>query len=189
MKLNINGQDVEVEAEADTPLLWVLREQLGMTGTKFGCGVGQCGACTVHLNGQPIRSCILPASALVGQALTTIEGLEHPVQEAWITEQVPQCGYCQSGQLMAAASLLNNNRKPSDEDIGKWMTNLCRCATYDRIRKGIHTASKAMPEPVLPMPPAARPEGEPPEGGPPGGEAGPPEGETGPPPPADGGVE
>ena len=181
MKLNINGADVEVEADADTPLLWVLREQLGMTGTKFGCDIGQCGACTVHLNGQPIRSCIMPASALVGQTLTTIEGLDHPVQQAWLEEQVPQCGYCQSGQLMAAASLLNNNRKPSDEDIGKWMTNLCRCGTYDRIRKGIHAASEAMPEPVLPMPDL--------EAGPPGGEAGPPEGETGPPAPADGGAE
>lgn len=173
MKLIINGTTHEVEADADTPLLWVLREQLGMTGTKFGCGIGQCGACTVHMNGSPIRSCILPASAVVGQNITTIEGLDHPVQQAWIEEQVPQCGYCQSGQLMAAAALLDQNRKPSDEEIGSWMTNLCRCATYDRIRKGIHAASKAMPEPVLPMPD--------PDRTPPEGEAGAPEGESAPP--------
>ena len=181
MKLIVNGQTHEVEADADTPLLWVLREQLGMTGTKFGCGIGQCGACTVHMNGSPIRSCILPASAVAGQNLTTIEGLDHPVQEAWIEEQVPQCGYCQPGQMMAAAALLENNRDPSDEDIAKWMTNLCRCGTYDRIRKGIHNAAKKMPEPLLPLPDADR---TPPEEV---GEPGPPELDEAP--PAEGGAQ
>ena len=140
-QLKINGQIHEVEVEPDTPLLWVVREQLGMTGTKFGCGVGACGACTMHVNGMAMRTCVLPVAAAIGSELTTIEGLDHPVQQAWLTEQVPQCGYCQSGQLMAAASLLARNPEPTDADIDRAMTNLCRCATYHRIRKGIHAAA------------------------------------------------
>ncbi len=140
-QLKINGRTHEVEVEADTPLLWVVREQLGMTGTKFGCGVGACGACTMHINGMAMRTCILPVAAAVGVEVTTIEGLDHAVQQAWITEQVPQCGYCQSGQIMAAASLLARNPDPTDADIDAAMSNLCRCATYDRIRRGIHAAA------------------------------------------------
>ncbi len=130
LDLSINGEAVSIEADPDTPLLWAIREQVGLTGTKFGCGVGLCGACTVHLNGAAVRSCILPAAAVVGQEVTTIEGLGHAVQQAWIDAQVPQCGYCQSGQIMAAASLLAKNPDPSDADIDAAMTNLCRCATY-----------------------------------------------------------
>lgn len=142
--LLLNGSAVDVQAQPDTPLLWALRDHLGLTGTKFGCGVGACGACTVQLNGMPMRSCVLPVAAAVGQPLTTIEGLKHAVQQAWIEEQVPQCGYCQSGQLMVAAALLDRNPSPSDEDIAAAMTNLCRCGTYERIRKGIHRAAAAM---------------------------------------------
>ncbi len=116
-----------------------------LTGTKFGCGIGVCGACTVHLNGTPTRSCVLPASAAVGQAVTTIEGVDHVVQAAWIVHRVPQCGYCQSGQIMTAIGLLESNRAPSDADISRYMTNLCRCATYDRIRAAIKTAAQKMP--------------------------------------------
>ncbi len=155
IELNINGQPHQVEVEPDTPLLWVLRDTLGMTGTKFGCGIGMCGACTVHLNGAPMRTCILPVSAAAGVEITTIEGLDHPVQQAWLDEQVPQCGYCQSGQLMAAAGLLDSNPRPTDAEIDTWMTNLCRCATYARIRKGIHRAAAMMPPP-----PAVSPEGD-----------------------------
>jgi isoquinoline 1-oxidoreductase alpha subunit len=140
-ELKINGQTHRVEVEPDTPLLWVVREQLGMTGTKFGCGLGACGACTMHLNGIAMRTCVLPVAAAVGSEVTTIEGLDHAVQQAWITEQVPQCGYCQSGQIMAAASLLARTPEPTDADIDRAMTNLCRCATYDRIRTGIHAAA------------------------------------------------
>jgi len=141
MDLKINGKTHRVEVEPDTPLLWVVRDVIGLKGTKFGCGIGSCGACTVHLGGIAVRSCVLPVAAVVGQEVTTIEGLSHEVQQAWVRHQVPQCGYCQSGQLMAAAALLERTPSPTDEDIDRSMTNLCRCATYDRIRAGIHAAA------------------------------------------------
>jgi aerobic-type carbon monoxide dehydrogenase small subunit (CoxS/CutS family) len=146
VELRINGKKVSVEAAPGTPLLWVIRDNLGMTGTKFGCGMGLCGACTVHLDGVAAKSCQLPVEAVGGKSVTTIEGLSedgsHPVQVAWIAEQVPQCGYCQSGQIMAAAALLASNRHPSDADIDAAMTgNLCRCGTYQRIRRAIHRAA------------------------------------------------
>ncbi len=147
VKLNVNGTDREVEVADDQPLLWVLRDELKLTGTKFGCGIAQCGACTVHLNGAPVRSCSVPAVAAVGQKITTIEGLARngvltAVQKAWIDHDVPQCGYCQAGQIMAATALLKNNPNPSDADIDAAMSgNLCRCATYTRIRRAIHTAA------------------------------------------------
>lgn len=154
IELNINGETVSVDVEPDTPLLWVLREQLGMTGTKFGCGIGMCGACTVHFAGTAVRSCTLPVAGAAGVPITTIEGLAgHPVQEAWIAEQVPQCGYCQSGQIMAAVALLAHNPRPDDAAIEAGMTNLCRCATYDRIRKGIKRAAESIPLPPPPEPP------------------------------------
>jgi len=145
--LNVNGRDLKADVEPDTPLLWTLRDGLGLTGTKFGCGMAQCGACTVHLDGQPIRSCVTPVSAVGNKKVTTIEGLSadgtHPVQRAWEAEQVPQCGYCQSGQIMSAAALLAKTPKPSDADIDKAMAgNICRCGTYQRIRKAIHTAAE-----------------------------------------------
>jgi aerobic-type carbon monoxide dehydrogenase small subunit (CoxS/CutS family) len=145
--LNVNGRDLKADVEPDTPLLWTLRDGLGLTGTKFGCGMAQCGACTVHLDGQPIRSCVTPVSAVGNKKVTTIEGLSaegtHPVQRAWEAEQVPQCGYCQSGQIMSAAALLAKNPKPSDADIDQAMAgNICRCGTYQRIRKAIHTAAE-----------------------------------------------
>jgi aerobic-type carbon monoxide dehydrogenase small subunit (CoxS/CutS family) len=145
--LNVNGRDLKADVEPDTPLLWTLRDGLGLTGTKFGCGMAQCGACTVHLDGQPIRSCVTPVSAVGSKRVTTIEGLSadgtHPVQRAWEAEQVPQCGYCQSGQIMSAAALLAKNPKPSDADIDQAMAgNICRCGTYQRIRKAIHTAAE-----------------------------------------------
>ena len=145
-KLNINQKTYEVEADPQTPLLWVIRDEAGLTGTKYGCGIAQCGACTVHLNGNPIRSCSIPVAAASSQQITTIEGLSdgqsHPVQKAWIEAQVPQCGYCQSGQIMSAVALLNRKPKPSDEDIDTAMAgNICRCGTYTRIRKAIHNAS------------------------------------------------
>ena len=145
-KLNINQKTYEVEADPQTPLLWVIRDEVGLTGTKYGCGIAQCGACTVHLNDNPIRSCSLPIAAASTQKITTIEGLSddqsHPVQKAWIDAQVPQCGYCQSGQIMSAVALLNRKPKPSDEDIDTAMAgNICRCGTYTRIRKAIHNAS------------------------------------------------
>ena len=141
-KLNVNGVVREFEAEDDTPLLWVLREQLGLTGTKYGCGIAQCGACTVHLDGVPTRSCVIPAAAISAeQKITTIEGLSpdgsHPLQEAWAAMDVPQCGFCQSGMLMAAAGLLKENAKPTDADIDAAMTNICRCGTYNRVRAAI----------------------------------------------------
>ncbi len=144
--LKINGEDHTVDVDPATPLLWVIRDAVGLTGTKFGCGIAQCGACTVHLNGTAIRSCVTPARVAVGQAITTIEGLGadglHPLQQAWIDEQVPQCGYCQSGQLMSAAALLDANTTPSDADIDRAMAgNICRCGTYPRIRKGIKRAA------------------------------------------------
>ena len=145
--LNVNGRDLKADVEPDTPLLWTLRDGLGLTGTKFGCGMAQCGACTVHLDGQPIRSCVTPVSAVGTKKVTTIEGLSadgtHPVQRAWEAEQVPQCGYCQSGQIMSAAALLAKTPKPSDADIDQAMAgNICRCGTYQRIRKAIHTAAE-----------------------------------------------
>jgi isoquinoline 1-oxidoreductase subunit alpha len=145
--LLINGKSQTVDVPPDTPLLWVIREHLKLTGTKFGCGVAQCGACTVHLNGTAVRSCQTPVSAAVGKRITTIEGLspdgKHPLQVAWIAEQVPQCGYCQSGQIMQAASLLAKNPKPTDDEIVAAMSgNICRCATYVRIKRAIKRASQ-----------------------------------------------
>ena len=144
-KLKVNGNVVETEFDDDTPLLWVLREQLGLTGSKYGCGIAQCGACTVHIDGQATRSCVYPASAITeDQEITTIEGLSedgsHPVQQAWAEIDVPQCGYCQPGMIMAAAGLLNNTPDPSDSDIDNQITNICRCGTFVRVREGIHLA-------------------------------------------------
>jgi isoquinoline 1-oxidoreductase alpha subunit len=149
--LKINNKAYTVEADPRMPLLWAIRDLVGLTGTKFGCGVAQCGACTVHLNGNPVRSCSLPVSAANNQSVVTIEGLSsdnsHPVQQAWIQEQVPQCGYCQSGQVMAAAHLLGRNANPTDADIDRAMQgHICRCGTYPRIRKAIKTAAKLMSE-------------------------------------------
>jgi isoquinoline 1-oxidoreductase subunit alpha len=144
-ELNINGKNVKLDVEAEMPLLWVLREEVGLTGTKFGCGIAQCGACTVYVNDNPVRSCSVPASALAGTKITTIEALSvnssHPVQKAWAELDVPQCGYCQSGQIMAAAALLKSKAKPTDKDIDDAMTNICRCGTYQRIRAAIHLAA------------------------------------------------
>lgn len=147
IRLNVNGRVLQADVEPDTPLLWALRDGLGLTGTKFGCGMAQCGACTVHLDGEAIRSCVTPVSAVGDRKVTTIEGLSpdgtHPLQQAWVAEQVPQCGYCQSGQLMAAAALLARSPTPSDEEIDKAMAgNICRCGTYQRIRQAIHSAAK-----------------------------------------------
>lgn len=143
--INVNGKKVSVSAEDDTPLLWVLRENLGLTGTKFGCGIAACGACTVHIDGQAVRSCSFPLAAVQDRKVTTIEGLSsdrsHPVQKAWIAEQVPQCGYCQSGMIMAAVALLKRNPNPTDADIDAAMTNICRCGTYQRVRLAIHRAA------------------------------------------------
>jgi isoquinoline 1-oxidoreductase alpha subunit len=147
--LTVNGTAHQVEADEGTPLLWVLREHLGLTGTKFGCGIGACGACTVHLDGTATRSCSLPIEAVGTQQITTIEALSspggalHPLQQAWIAEQVPQCGYCQSGMIMASAALLARNSQPSDADIDAEITNICRCGTYPRIRRAIHAAAGA----------------------------------------------
>lgn len=145
-RLNVNGRIVEVQADPSTPLLWVLREQLAMTGTKYGCGVAQCGACTVHVDGVALRSCALPVSAVSPtQRIVTIEGLSagasHPVQKAWLALDVPQCGYCQSGMIMAAAALLKDKPRPTDADIDEAMTNICRCGTYNRVRAAIHLAA------------------------------------------------
>jgi len=146
--LKINGETHSVDVDPATPLLWVIRDYVGLTGTKFGCGIAQCGACTVHLNGAPVRSCVIPAQVAVDQEVTTIEGIGehggelHPVQQAWIDEQVPQCGYCQSGQIMSATALLENNPSPTDADIDQAMAGIvCRCGTYPRIRKGIKRAA------------------------------------------------
>lgn len=148
MKLRINKKEYEIDVEPDTPLLWVLRDSLQMTGTKFGCGIAQCGACTVHLDGVATRTCMYPVSAAVGKEIITIEGLseknDHPVQQAWQEIDVPQCGYCQSGQLMAASALLSKNSSPSDIEIDQAMTNICRCGTYSRIRKAIHRSAEIM---------------------------------------------
>jgi isoquinoline 1-oxidoreductase alpha subunit len=145
VKLDVNGTVHEIEAEGDTPLLWVLRDHLGLTGTKFGCGIGLCGSCTVHLNGLAVRSCIIPVSAAEGARITTIEGLSpdgsHPVQVAWVAEQVPQCGYCQPGMIMAAASLLGERPRPSEAEIDAGMGNLCRCGSYPRVRRAIRRAA------------------------------------------------
>jgi isoquinoline 1-oxidoreductase subunit alpha len=146
--LNVNGEARTAEVDEDTPLLWVLRESLGLTGTKFGCGVAACGACTVHINGAAARSCSIPAAAAHGQWVTTIEGLAskdqpHPLQSAWIAHQVPQCGYCQSGMIMSAAALLAKTPQPTDEQINAEVTNICRCGTYERVRKAIHAAARA----------------------------------------------
>ncbi|MEM1437391.1 MAG: (2Fe-2S)-binding protein [Pseudomonadota bacterium] len=143
--LNINGQSVTLDVEGDTPLLWALREQAGLTGTKYGCGIAQCGACTVHIDGRPVRACVYPVSAVQPeQRITTIEGLtpdaSHPVQRAWLELDTPQCGYCQSGMIMAAAALLDQNPDPTDADIDRAMTNICRCGTLPRVRAGIHRA-------------------------------------------------
>jgi isoquinoline 1-oxidoreductase alpha subunit len=154
--LTINGKEYEVEAADGMPLLWVIREQCGLTGTKFGCGIAQCGACTVHLNGQPVRSCITPALSAEGKNITTIEGIApekntlHIVQQAWIEEQTPQCGYCQSGQIMSAVALLNENPSPSDEEIDAAMSgNICRCGMYGRIKSSIKRASAALQSSTL----------------------------------------
>lgn len=149
IKLTINGRVQEVEVPEDTPLLWVLRDTLGLTGTKYGCGIAVCGACTVHVDGAPVRACVTPAASVAGKSITTIEGLSadgaHPVQQAWIEIDVPQCGYCQPGQIMSAAALLAKNPAPADADIDQAMSgNICRCGTYPRIRKAIHRAAKLM---------------------------------------------
>jgi isoquinoline 1-oxidoreductase subunit alpha len=147
IETTINGKAVSLAAEPDTPLLWVIREELGLTGTKFGCGIAACGACSVHVNGEVTRSCSVPVSEVAGKSITTIEGLKgadgtlHAVQQAWISAQVPQCGYCQSGQIMAAVALIEKTGKPSDAQIDEAMTNICRCGTYPRIRKAIRAAT------------------------------------------------
>jgi isoquinoline 1-oxidoreductase subunit alpha len=146
VRLIVNGEARDVDADPDTPLLWALRDHLGLTGTKFGCGAALCGACTVHVDGEATRSCSVPLSDVAGKRITTIEGLSknrsHPLQKAWISEQVPQCGYCQSGMIMAAAALLSAKPEPTDEDIDRALTNICRCGTYTRIRKAIHVAAR-----------------------------------------------
>jgi isoquinoline 1-oxidoreductase alpha subunit len=147
-RLTINGQTRNVDVEPDTPLLWVIRENVGLTGTKFGCGIAQCGACTVHVDGVATRACSLPVSAAEGKQITTIEGLAqngtlHPVQKAWLESEVPQCGYCQSGIMMAVAALLKEKPKPSDADIDKTITNICRCGTYQQVRQAIHAIANA----------------------------------------------
>ena len=145
IELNVNGRTQQVDVEPDMPLLWVLREVIGLTGTKYGCGIAQCGACSVHIDGEVVRSCSIPASAAAGKRIVTIEGLSrdgsHPVQRAWAALDVPQCGYCQSGQIMAAAALLRRKPTPTDRDIDEAMTNICRCGTYQRIRAAIHMAA------------------------------------------------
>ena len=147
VSITVNGVKHDVDVPPDMPLLWVVRDELGMTGTKFGCGVAQCGACTMHVDGVATRTCVLPVSAAAGKQIRTIEGLStdnsHPVQEAWIVEQVPQCGYCQPGQIMAVVALLQKTPHPTDSDIEEAMTNICRCGTYDRIRSAIHRASES----------------------------------------------
>ena len=152
ISFKINDEVVTFGGEEDTPLLWVIRDHFGMKGTKFGCGIGQCGACTIHIDGRARKSCTVPVSRISGREVITIEGLApsadtlHPVQQAWLEEDVPQCGYCQTGQIMAAVDLLQQNSKPSDEDIAQEMSNICRCGTYVRIRKAIHRAADLMAE-------------------------------------------
>jgi aerobic-type carbon monoxide dehydrogenase small subunit (CoxS/CutS family) len=146
--LNVNGRQVEADVENDMPLLWVLRDELGLTGTKYGCGIAQCGACTVHVDGVAMRSCMITALAAAGRQITTIEGLspdaKHPVQQAWLAEDVPQCGYCQTGQIMAVSAFLKTNPNPTDAQIDEGITNICRCGTYVRIRRAIHRAAALM---------------------------------------------
>jgi isoquinoline 1-oxidoreductase alpha subunit len=147
-RLNVNGKDYDIDVEPNTPLLWALREHVGLTGTKYGCGIGHCGACTVHINGTATRSCSLLVGAAVGKQITTIEGLAqngtlHKVQKAWIDHEVPQCGYCQSGMIMAVAELLKNKPKPTDADIDREITNICRCGTFQQVRAAIHAAANA----------------------------------------------
>jgi isoquinoline 1-oxidoreductase alpha subunit len=147
IQFTLNGESVEVDAPADMPLLWVIRDRLGLTGTKYGCGIAQCGACTVQLNGKAVRSCVIPVTAAAGHEVRTVEGLATdaslaPVQQAWLDEQVPQCGYCQSGVLMAVDALLRDNPDPDDATIDRTITNICRCGTYPRIRKAIHRAAE-----------------------------------------------
>jgi isoquinoline 1-oxidoreductase alpha subunit len=146
--LNINGKTIELDVDPGTPLLWALREQAGLTGTKYGCGIGQCGSCTVHVNGAPVRSCFTPVSAVQGTKITTIEGLAvngvlTKVQKAWLDHEVPQCGYCQSGMIMAVTALLNSKPNPTDADIDSAITNICRCGTFQQVREAIHAAAKA----------------------------------------------
>ena len=148
IRLTINGKTHNVDVDPNTPLLWAIREQIGLTGTKYGCGVAQCGACTVHVDGSPIRSCSIPAGAVSGRKITTIEGLAqgnvlHKVQKAWVDHDVPQCGYCQAGMIMAAAALLSSKPKPTDADIDAAITNICRCGTFQEVRAAIHAAAKA----------------------------------------------
>ena len=148
VRLTINGRTHNVDVDPNTPLLWVIREQVGLTGTKYGCGIAQCGSCTVHIDGQAVRSCVMPASAAAGKKITTIEGLAsgnklHKVQQAWIKHEVPQCGYCQCGMIMAAAALLAQKPKPTDADIDAAITNICRCGTFQEARAAIHDAAKA----------------------------------------------
>jgi len=147
-RLTINGKTREVNVDPTTPLLWALREQVGLTGTKYGCGIAQCGACTVHIDGKPVRSCIMPVGSVAGKKITTIEGLAnggtlHKVQKAWLDLDVPQCGYCQSGMIMAVAALLAEKPKPTDADIDKSITNICRCGTFQQVREAVHAAAKA----------------------------------------------
>jgi aerobic-type carbon monoxide dehydrogenase small subunit (CoxS/CutS family) len=146
--ITVNGTQHQLDIEPDTPLLWALRDVVGLTGTKYGCGIAQCGSCTVHINGQPIRSCSVPIASVDGATITTIEGLspdgKHPVQQAWIAEDVPQCGYCQSGQIMAVAAFLKDHPSPTDADIDANITNICRCGTYERMRRAIHRAADQM---------------------------------------------
>ena len=148
VSITVNGKAYRLDIEPETPLLWVLRDEIGLTGTKFGCGIAQCGACTVHVNGEAMRSCSVPVGTIDGAMITTIEGLSpdaaHAVQQAWLAEDVPQCGYCQSGQIMAAAAFLASNPKPTDADIDAGITNICRCGTYERIRRAIHRAAALM---------------------------------------------
>lgn len=151
VKLTINGAPVEIDVEGTTPLLWVLREQLGLTGTKYSCGIGLCGSCTVHVDGEAVRSCMVPVASLTpAQKVVTIEGLSpdgsHPVQQAWAELDVPQCGYCQPGMIMAVAALLNGNPSPSDAEIDSKLTNICRCGTFNRVRRGIHLAAQRIEE-------------------------------------------
>jgi isoquinoline 1-oxidoreductase alpha subunit len=148
MQLTVNGKSYEVDVEPNTPLLWVIREQVGLTGTKYGCGIAQCGACTIHLDGAAVRSCALPVSAAAGKQITTIEGLAsgktlHKVQKAWVDHDVPQCGYCQTGMIMAVAALLKDKPKPTNADIDSTITNICRCGTFVQVRAAIHAAAKA----------------------------------------------
>jgi len=148
MRITVNGKVEDIDVEGDTPLLWVLRDTLGFSGTKFSCGIGECGACTVHLDGEAVRSCSTPISEVEGKSVVTIEGLAgdtaHPLQEAWVANEVPQCGYCQSGMIMSAAALLKENPNPSDGDINEGVTNICRCGSYPRVRKAIHDAASTM---------------------------------------------